>query len=112
MDDNDARAMRDKHALDEAALRSQQQRQAGDSHAPVESYPQHGAQSPGSAEPDALVRRYEDALDEERAAWQRVKAAGDASDFASSWEQWRASVERRDEATRLLINKSLSGLSL
>lgn len=111
MDEDDARAMRDRHALDEAALRRLQQRAAGDSHTPVEPYPQHGAQSPGAAQPDALARRYEEALNEERAAWQRVKTAGDASEFASRWDQWRAQVEKRDEVTRLLINQSLSGLS-
>jgi hypothetical protein len=89
-------------------LRRLQQLDAGDTHAPVEAYPQLGAQSPGLPKPAALVRQYEDALDFERAAWERVKAAGEPPEFAASWEAWRALVEKRDEATRLLINQSLS----
>jgi hypothetical protein len=108
MDENDARAMRDRHAQEEAALRRLQQRDAGDSHAPVEAYPQHGAQSTGLPQPDALVQRYEDAMAQERTAWERVKAATNAAEFATGWDAWRALVEKRDEATRLLINQSLA----
>jgi hypothetical protein len=50
-------------------------------------------------------------LDEERAAWERVKAASEASEFAAAWDEWRALVEKRDEATRLMINQSMSRAS-
>jgi hypothetical protein len=110
MDPNEMRAMRDRHAVDEAALRREQQRDAGDTQSPVEAYPQHGAQSVGP-HPDELVARYESAMDEERAAWKRVKAAGQASEFSAAWDEWRALVEKRDEATRFLINQSMSRAS-
>lgn len=108
MEDNNDRAMRDRHASDEAALRRMQQRDAGDSHAPVEAYAQHGAGS-GTAPPEALVTRYEASMHEELAAWERVKAAAGAAEFTARWDEWRALVEKRDEATRFLINRSLSG---
>ena len=108
MDSNEDRAMRDRHASDEAALRRLQQRDAGDSHSPVEAYAQHGAES-GTAQPQALVTRYEASLQEELAAWERVKAAHGTAEFSARWDEWRALVETRDEATRFLINRSLSG---
>jgi hypothetical protein len=108
MDDNEDRAMRDRHALDEAAQRRLQQKSAGDSHSPVETYAQHGAASSLIAQPEALVQGYEDGLSEERVAWRAVKLASDAADFSARWEAWRTTVEKRDEATRLLINQSMS----
>ncbi|HEY8050080.1 MAG TPA: hypothetical protein VIE63_12970 [Ramlibacter sp.] len=109
MDKNDARAMKDRHARDEAAERRLQQQAAGDSHSPVEAYPQHGAQSGFAQQPEALVNQYEHALQEEAAAWARVKQAGDAADFSARWDEWRSLVEKRDAATRFLINQSMAG---
>jgi hypothetical protein len=60
-------------------------------------------------QPDELVEEYERALQEERAAWARVKTATEASGFSAAWDEWRSAVEKRDKATRLLINQSLSG---
>ena len=109
MDENDARAMTDRHARDEARLRGLQQQSAGDTHSPVETYPQHGAQPGVALQADLLVQEYEKALQEERAAWERVKMTTEASAFSATWDEWRSAVERRDKATRLLINQSLSG---
>jgi hypothetical protein len=108
MDDNDARAMNDQHSRDEAEMRRLQQQAAGDGHSPVEAYPQHGAE-PGRSRPaDTLVADYERTLAQERAAWETVKASGLESDFSTAWQAWRTTVEKRDKATRLLINQSLS----
>ncbi len=108
MDDNDDRAMKDRHSRDEAEMRRLQQEAAGEGHAPVEPYPQHGAQ-PGSSRPaDALIRDYERTLGLERSAWDSVKSASDEAMFAAAWQAWRAAVEERDKSTRLLINQAIS----
>src|SRR3954471_3985653 len=106
MDDKAKRAMKDRHSRDEAEMRRVQQHSAGDSHSPVEAYAQHGAQSVPSHRPaDAVVGEYEAALRREHEAWQLVKSSVDSQMLATVWQQWRAAVEARDKATRMLINE-------
>jgi hypothetical protein len=110
MDPNDARAMKDRHSGDEAQMRRSQQRSAGEGHAPVEAYAQHGAQTGPFPRPaGALVSDYERVLAQERSAWESVKSTAQETMFAAAWQTWRTAVEERDRATRLLINQSLSG---
>ena len=109
MDDNDDRTMKDRHSRDEAQMRRLQQQAAGEGHAPVEAYPQHGAHPTSSRPADALVHDYERTLARERSAWESVKSTSRESEFDGAWHEWRAAVEERDKATRVLINQVLSG---
>ena len=107
MDEN-PREMKDRHSRDEARLRQQQQHLAGGEHSPVEAYPPHGAHAgPTGPAADGLVSDYEDALAREHTAWEQVKTATEGEVFAAAWDHWRAAVEERDRATRMLINQSL-----
>jgi hypothetical protein len=112
MDENEARAMKDRHSRDEAEMRRAQQRSAGTGHLPVEAYPQHGAHpdDPVAGEAGA-VEAYEAALRKEQSAWQRLKSLRQESDLAVAWHEWRSAVEERDRATRLLINRSLEEIT-
>ena len=109
MNENDARAMNDQHSRDEAQMRQLQQQAAGTGHSPLEAYPQHGAQSALTRPAATLVEDYERALARERAAWENAKSVLQESSFAAAWQAWRAAVEERDKATRLLINQSIAG---
>lgn len=109
MQQHDDRSMKDRHSRDEAELRRGQQEAAGEHHAPVEAYPQHGAEPESPPPADALVDDYERALALERAAWDAVKGSAHAAKFSAAWQAWRTAVEARDAATRALINQSLSG---
>jgi hypothetical protein len=113
MNEIENRAMKDRHSREEAALREAQQASAGASR-PVEPYPPHGgaASREGEHLPTRveLVRLYETALAREQAAWLQVR--GSSEPAAASWDSWRAAVEERDKATRLLINDVLSASAL
>lgn len=107
MDEKQAREMKDRHSRDEAEMRRAQQRSAGSGHAPVEPYPQHGAQPQDViAAGKTAVEEYESALRKEQAAWQRLKAVPQGA-AGALWHEWRSAVEERDRATRVLINQSL-----
>lgn len=108
MDKTAARRMRDEHSRDEAEMRRAQQRAAGSGHAPVEAYPQHGAQPLDCLRAGrSAVEGYEHALGAEQAAWVQLKSAPAGPAFGAAWHTWRSAVEDRDRATRVLINESL-----
>jgi hypothetical protein len=113
MNEIEKRAMKDRHSREEAALREAQQVSAGTSR-PVEAYPPHGGASSPEGERLStraeLVHRYETAFAQEQAAWLQIR--GFPEPTAASWDAWRAAVEERDKATRLLINNVLSAPTL
>ncbi|TFZ07927.1 hypothetical protein [Ramlibacter humi] len=110
MDDTQRRQMQDQHGRDEAQMRRSQQQAAGRGH-PVQAYPPHGEASAlphTTASADALVRAYDDAVQAERDAWSGVPALpGEPGYDGGAWDRWRATVEARDKATRLLINHAM-----
>lgn len=112
MDETQKRRMRDQHGRDEAQMRRSQQDAAGGARL-VQPYPPHGDASAlprtsGSAL--ALARSYEEAATAEQAAWSRVGALpGEPGHDGGLWQAWRAAVEARDHATRVLINHSMGG---
>ncbi len=109
MDDNNDRSMKDRHCRDEAQVRRLQQEAAGKGYTPVEAYPQHGAQPLFLRPVDTLMRDYESTLALERFAWEAVKVSSQEQQFELAWQEWRTAVEVRDRATRLVINRSMSG---
>ena len=112
MDETQARQMKDQHSRDEAELRRSEQLSAGDEFSPVESSPQHGAAPPGDGGNEAsAVEGYEMALSTERSAWERFRSLSHRSDSTPEWQEWRAAVEARDRATRVLINRFLEEMA-
>ena len=112
MNRNEHRELMDHIGRDEAALLLQQQESAGDSHRPVHATPPHGESSPIDRSIGAagnLSRDYMQALEAERAAWLDLRGAlpGEPEFDRRAWDAWRAAVEERDLATRLLINYAL-----
>lgn len=106
------RDMMDRAGRDEATLRQIQQDSAGEENRPVYARPPHGEPSltPRSGDATAeLTRSYVQALDREGAAWRAVTGLpGEPTYDRAAWDTWRAAVEERDLATRLLINYALS----
>jgi hypothetical protein len=103
-----ARRMHDQHSLDEAEMRRDQQRAAGDSHRPLEAMPPLGGQPLASDDSARLRRDYEESLRREREAWACVRGLPGETGFSEdAWEDWRDAVDARDKATRLLVNQGL-----
>ena len=112
MDEKQLRQMQDQHSRDEAQMRRTQQAAAGGARL-VQPLPPHGEASAlpqTAASAEALAAAYGEAAAAEQAAWARVKPPSDPMAFSGAeWDAWRAAVEARDRAARLLINHAMGG---
>lgn len=106
------RELFDRASRDESDARAAQQVSAGPDHRPVHGKPPHGEESPVPRSPAGtagLSEAYERALSLELDAWRAMPGLpGDSGFDSAAWDTWRAAVESRELATRLLINYAMS----